>query len=351
MSSVADHQVAGAASAAEATPGVAVVVLNWNDADATLRCLDALATSDYRNHRVIVVDNASADGSAQRVAVAAPDAELIINDANLGFTGGVNVGIRRAMETGADYVWLLNSDAITARDVLGRLVEAAEADPRIGLVSPVFHDPEHPENVEFCLARFDAASRTASQTADPAQARDWARNHSDEIVLIGTALLIRRSLIETIGVLDPQFFAYVEDVDYALRCHAAGFRTIALADVVVLHKFKQPVETPSSVAPYLHYFITRNYLLLWRKLPGSPWLHKASLWFLRQRLAQIARMPGQNAAIEAVLAGLWDGVRGIGGPYRPERRPPRWLRATLGRHPGFFLALLDGGRSARPETH
>ncbi len=347
MGQAADHAVAGDTAATRATPRVAIVVLNWNDADATLHCLNALAGSDYPNQFVIVVDNASIDGSAQRLAAAAPQAELLVNDANLGFTGGVNVGIRRAIETGADYVWLLNSDAVTSPDVLGRLVEAAEADPRIGLVSPVFHDPDHPENAEFCLARFDAASRTVIQTADPAVARGWQQARPDEVVLIGTALLLRRALIEAIGVLDPQFFAYVEDVDYALRCHAAGFKAIALPDAVVLHKFKQPVGTPPSVAPYLHYFITRNYLLLWRKLPGSTWLRKASLWFLRQRLAQIARMPGQDAAIEAVLAGLWDGVRGVGGPYRPERRAPFLLRATLGRHPRFFLALLDGGRHAR----
>jgi GT2 family glycosyltransferase len=322
------------------SPKVAIVVLNWNDAQATLACLASVERMDYPNRSVIVVDNASTDGSARRFDDR--DVDLVLNQTNLGFTGGVNVGIRRAMDTGADYVWLLNSDATTRPDVLSQLVAAAEADPRIGLVSPVFHDPDRPDTPDVCLARFDPSARIATQTADPDEAGHWQQDYPDQVVVLGTALLIRRALIEAIGVLDPQFFAYVEDVDYCLRCHAAGFRVVAVPDAVVLHKFKQPIENPGGVPAYLHYFITRNYLLLWRKLPSPRFIRKASLWFLRQRLAQIVRMRGQKGAIDAVLAGVWDGLRGIGGPYQPSRRAPWWLRATLGQHAAFWLDLIDG---------
>lgn len=322
-------------------PLVAVVVLNWNDAEATLRCLRSLAGTSYPRWRVIVVDNASIDGSAQRVAAAAPDALLIRNPVNLGFTGGVNAGISRALQDGADYVWLLNSDAVVPPDALARLVAAAEADQRIGLVSPVFHAADRPDVPEHCLAIFDPQARFASQTADPAQAAVWQRTCPHRVLLLGTALLVRRDLLRAIGPLDPQFFAYVEDVDFSLRCHAAGFKAVALPDVVVLHTFKQPVEAPATVAPYVHYFMSRNYPLLWRKLPGPVWWRKSSLWFLRQRLAQIVRMRDQPRAVEAVIAGLWDGVRGRGGAYDPDRRPPALLRLLLGRGAPFWLALLD----------
>lgn len=322
-------------------PRVAIVILNWNDAGSTLVCLDALQATDYPNFATIVVDNGSTDGSVGRLRdVAAID--LVTNPTNLGYTGGVNVGIARAMAAGADYVWLLNSDATTKPDVLSRLVAAAEADERIGLVSPVFRDPDESAVMEFCLGRFDPDGRQASQTTDAATAEAWQRDYPNQVVLLGTALLIRRRVIETIGTLDPNFFAYVEDVDYCLRAHAAGFRAVAVPGAVVGHKFKQPIENPDGVPAYLHYFITRNYLLLWRKLPAPVWLRKATLWFLHQRLSQIARMPAVPAAIDAVLAGLWDGMRGVGGPFDPDRKAPWLLRMTLGRHPAFFLALIDG---------
>ena len=338
------------ASIQPAQPRVAIVILNWNDTPATLACLDALRATGYANYTTIVVDNGSTDGSVDRLrGIAAID--LITNPTNLGYTGGVNAGIGRAMAAGADYVWLLNSDATTQPDVLARLVATAESDERIGLVSPVFCDPDDPSAMEFCLGRFDPAARQASQTADAPTAAAWQRDDPAGVVLLGTALLIRRRVIETIGMLDPDFFAYVEDVDYCLRAHAAGFLAVAEPAAVVGHKFKQPIENPAGVPPYLHYFITRNYLLLWRKLPPPVLWRKATLWFLHQRLSQIQRMPGIPSAIDAVLAGLWDGVRGVGGPYRPNRKAPWPLRLAFGRFPGFWLALIDGrnpfGRPAR----
>ncbi len=267
---------------------------------------------------------------------------LLRNGENLGFTGGVNTGIRHALALGADYVWLLNSDATTGPDVLQTLVQTAEADPAIGLVSPVFHDPDAPDRAEFCLGLFDPRARIASQTADPATAARWQTQHPDKVLLLGTALLIRRRLIETIGGLDDRFFAYVEDVDYSLRSTAAGFRNVAVPDAVVYHRFKEPVGKPLSVPPYLHYFMSRNYPLLWRKLPGPFLLRKAMLWFLRQRLLQIARMPDHAAAVDALLSGLWDGLLGRGGPYRPDRHMPWPLAAILGRFPRTWICLLDG---------
>jgi GT2 family glycosyltransferase len=322
-------------------PKVAIVILNWNDVQATMACLDAVHATDYGNYSIIVVDNGSSDGSAACLREV-ETIDLITNHTNLGYAGGANVGIDRAMRMGADYIWLLNSDAITLPDVLGRLVAEAEADPRLGLVSPIFCDPDEPDAIEFRLGRFDPEARQASQTTDPAVAAEWQRDYPDQVVVLGTALLIRRRVVEVIGALDSTFFAYVEDVDYCLRAHAAGFSVKAVPGALVGHKFKQPVERPDSVPPYLHYFMTRNYLLLWRKLPGPMLMRKSIIWFLRQRLAQIERMRAAPDAVEAVLAGFWDGIRGVGGPYRSIRSAPWWLRAVLGRHTGFWLRLLDG---------
>lgn len=317
-------------------------MLNWNDGDTTLACLRALARTRYDRLTTIVVDNGSHDGSADRIAAEMPAVRLVRNPVNLGFTGGVNTGIRAAMDLGADFVWLLNSDALTGPDVLARLVDVAQADPAIGLVSPVFNDPDAPDRLEFCLGRFDPRSRVADQTTDPAVAARWMAQEPDRVLLIGTALLVSRRLIETIGMLDDRFFAYVEDVDYSLRSTAAGFRNVAVPDAVVGHKFKEPVQRPDSVPPYLHYLITRNYLLLWRKLGGPFLFSRAMLWFVRARLLQMARMPDQHAAIEALLAGLWEGWLGRGGPYRPKARMPRPLAALLRWCPRGWVCLLDG---------
>lgn len=320
-------------------PLVYVVVLNWRDSAATFACLEALGSSTWPNLRVVVVDNASTDGSADTLATM-DTIDLVRNPVNLGFTGGVNTGLRHALSRGADYIWLLNSDATVAPDTLSLLVAAAEADPSIGLVSPVFHDPDDPARVEVLLARFDPLARYASQTTDPAEAAVWLRDHPDQVVLLGTALLVRRALAESIGGLDERFFAYVEDVDYSLRAIAAGFRNVAVPEAVVGHRFKAPLEDPSGVPPYLHYYITRNYLLLWHKLPGSLW-RKGTWWFLLRCFAGLKRLRDDRVGRDALLAGLWDGLRNIGGPYDPARRMPLLPRAVI-RLVGPFLVAAPG---------
>jgi GT2 family glycosyltransferase len=322
-------------------PLVVVVILSWREPDVTVACVRAVRELDYANIRIMVVDNGS-DAAAIEVLSKLDGIVLLRNATNLGFTGGVNVGLRHAIELGAEYVWLLNNDAVSSPDTLRKLVTMAEADPRIGLVSPVIHDPDEPEKSLFCLGLFDRRALGTTQTDDPDQARRWLAEQPDNTVIFGTALLVSRRLFGSIGGLDDNFFAYLEDVDYCLRCHAAGFRVAVCFDAVIYHGVKEPVRDPDSCPPYVHYYISRNHALLWRKLSGSVRLFAtASVWFLRQRLLQIERMPNNRAAVEALLAGLWDGLLGRTGAYNPQRRPPWLLRRSLGRYPGAVIRLLD----------
>jgi GT2 family glycosyltransferase len=192
-------------------PAVTAVILNWNNVAATRACLRSLAALEYENLSILVVDNASSDGSADELANDGR-VELIRNRTNLGFTGAANTGIRHAMRRRPDFVRLVNSEAVAAPQVLRQLVDAAARDDRAGLLSPVFRDPES-GRPEWLASRFDPVARIATQTDDPAAAAEWRQFCPDQIVLLGTALLMSRSVIDTIGELDEQFFAYVEDVD------------------------------------------------------------------------------------------------------------------------------------------
>jgi GT2 family glycosyltransferase len=322
-------------------PPVAIVLLNWNDAHQTLECLKALRYLDYGNARRVVVDNGSTADALQPM-MARQDIELLRNEVNLGFAGGVNTGLRHAFAAGADYAWLLNTDALPAPDALRKLVTMAEAEPSLGLLSPVLHDHGERQKPNACFGLFDRRSLGTTQTENPDQARRWLAEQPYNIIAFGTALLVRRQLFETIGGFDESLFAYAEDVDYCLRCTEAGFRAGFCFDAVVWHSFRDPVGDPAASPPYLHYYMSRNYLLLWRKLSGPRLLFaRAGLWLLRHRLVLIERMHASQPGVDAVLAGLWDGLLGRGGAYDPARRAPWWLRLTLGRHPHAFLRLLD----------
>ena len=114
-------------------PAVVIVLLNWNGWRDTHACLGSLAGLDYPNYEVVVVDNASTDGSEAELRKRHPKLTLLQSGANLGFAGGNNVGLRSALAHGAEYVWLLNNDTLVEPDALSELVGKMQREPDLGL--------------------------------------------------------------------------------------------------------------------------------------------------------------------------------------------------------------------------
>ena len=304
-----------------AAPLVYIVVLNWNSGEDTLRCLASLERQDYANVRLLVVDNGSTDGSAARLRGLGARITLIESETNLGYTGGNNLGIARAMAEGAAYIWLLNNDAIVAPDTLARLIAVAEADPGIGLLSPLVCDDQDRALVHFAGGRFDLGAPRYTPTEDLAEGRAWQAADPGRMALWGTAMLARRALVEKIGPLDERIFAYWEDIDYSIRSALAGFRNVMVFDAVIFHAAKPTIRSPKEVKPYYFYFMTRNEILMWRKFCPPVKFLKSVRWTILRQSRQIARMKDSPAHVDAVLDGIWDGLRGKGGGYqRAENR-------------------------------
>ncbi len=107
--------------------------MNWNGKEDTVKCIDSLHKVTYPDFTILISDNASTDGSVDLLKHRYPDIEVIVNEKNLGFAGGNNTAIRRALQNGSDYVLLLNNDTEVDPRFLSELVKAAEADPAIGI--------------------------------------------------------------------------------------------------------------------------------------------------------------------------------------------------------------------------
>ena len=318
------------------SPVVCVVILCWNSYADTARCIAAVRAQTYTPCRILVIDNGSADGSAARLRGHA-EIELVALTHNTGYTGGNNIGMAHAFAQGADYVWLLNGDAIAEPPTLATLVAHAEADPTLGLVSPLLR--AQAGEVVFACARFDLAIPAYQPTEDVTEAMAWHAAAPDRIVLHGTALLIRRALWERIGGLDDAFFAYWEDVDYSIRAALAGFRNTTVFTAAVGHDPKPSKTAPDSIRPHVYYYVARNEILLWRKHAGGARRLKALLWNLSAHLHQVALMPAYRDGVEAILAGLWVGWRGRSGP-RGGGGMPQPLRGLLRSAPALWVALL-----------
>lgn len=224
------------------TREVSVIVVSYNARNVLERCLSAL---DAERFEVIVVDNASADGSPDLVRDRFPEMTLLDAGGNVGFGAANNLGMQRA---GGRYVALVNSDAWAVDDGLDVLVEFAKRDPRHGIVGPrlLNEDGTVQQSVRgfptvwrlcteyFFLRKLARSSRTFNAFYgggfDYATVRDadW---------LMGAALVVRRELIDEVGGFDERFFLFSEEVDLCLRIRQAGWEIRHMPQVTILHHF------------------------------------------------------------------------------------------------------------------
>lgn len=222
-------------------PRVSVIVLNWNGWRDTLECLYSLGRLDYPNHEVMVVDNCSTDDSVARIREAYPDVMLLQSGANLGFAGGNNVGIRYALKRDADYVWLLNNDTVVEPNALRALVDIASEDAGVGAVGSVLYYADERDRIQaYGGGRVSLWSGMSRHFTAPVQGERLC-------YLVAASLLVRREVLERVGLLDDNFFMYWEDTEYSFRIRKAGYRLAVAPRSRVWHKESAALSKRSAV--------------------------------------------------------------------------------------------------------
>jgi GT2 family glycosyltransferase len=279
------------------------VVLNWNGGDDTPVALASLAGID-----TICVDNGSTDGSDADVERRFPAVELIRTGANLGFAGGNNVGIRRALERGADWIVLVNNDAVVEPGLAAALENAAVSRPDAGILAckVLFEDGA---TVMYAGASFNAwlgYSGKREGWGEP----DRFHTVRDVVRADGAAIAVSREALDRVGLLDEDLFAYVEDVDLSLRVRAAGLAVVFVPSAVVRHKGS--ASTGGNASTTNMYYSTRNTIaVVERHRPLPPGLRALRRGVVvGTHLAQALSHPDRRAAARAVLSGWRDARAG-----------------------------------------
>jgi GT2 family glycosyltransferase len=272
------------------------VVLNWNGGDDTLAALASLAGIE-----TICVDNGSTDGSDDTVAQRFPDVELLRLHENRGFAGGNNAGIRRALERGADWVLLLNNDAVAEPGIGDALLRAAAARPDAGLLAckVLFEDGR---TVQYAGATFNAVLGYSGRPRGHGEP-DTFHAGGDTGRADGAAMAISRAAAEH-ALLDEKLFAYVEDVDLSLNVRANGFAVVFVPDAVVRHKGS--ASTGGTSSTHNLYYDTRNTILVAERYRPLPVRWPRRLVVVTAHLVQAARHPNRSEAVQAVLEGWRD---------------------------------------------
>ena len=241
----------------ESSVELAVVVLDWDGGDETLRCLESVAASSGLRPRMILVDNASASPVIDQAQRRIPGLEVYRNSANLGYSGGNNIGLRAALDAGAEYVLVLNNDARVFPETLREMVEVARADDAIGAVGARVLLEEEPSRLWMAWGEVTFGQSLVRLAGRGDRDAVGYRRQRDVAWVSGCAILMTRRALERVGLFDEAYFAYHEEVDWCARVREAGMRVVYAGEAAVVHRG----EGSSGEGDYVsrkQYFASRN---------------------------------------------------------------------------------------------
>ena len=292
-----------------------VVVLHFGDPEDTRACLRSLAGSHQPAAPLVVVDNGTRTLTAADVTALVPAAQFLALPENLGFAGGCNVGLRRALAAGAESVVLLNNDAQVAPDCLEALRQAADGS-RVAAVGAKVLSATDPSrlwaawgNLTWRAALVEMVGR-----GEPDGPRFNTTHDVDTVP--GTVMLLTRAALDDVGFFDERFFAYHEDLDWCTRARARGWRICFAPNARATHRGEGSFAVRGHATP-ARYLAARNSVLFARKHGNfGQRLQLALTVGLSLPLASFQlRRRGQGDAAALLVRGYWDGVLGRDVPY------------------------------------
>ncbi len=250
------------------TSHVTVIILNWNGRELTLQCLRSLSALDYPDYDIVVVDNASSDGSARAVREAFPGVTVVENESNLGFSGGNNRGIELALDRGADYVLLLNNDTTLVHPgFLSLLVAYLEDNRDAAAVGPLVLYPRS-DLVWSAGGRLHLALGLCSHMGKNRPVGLLTAREPYRVDYVpGCCMLIRSGAVAEVGQLDPDYFLYFEDLDWCCRAARHGYRCMIYPVAAIYHEKSGTSGEAGTdrLSPTQAFFFARNGILFARK--------------------------------------------------------------------------------------
>lgn len=240
-------------------PLVSIITINYKQSAVTNDLIESLQKLTWPNVEVLIVDNNSGE-DCNYINTAYINTKLIKSNANLGFAGGNNLGIK---ESKGDYILLLNNDTIVAPGFIDPLVARLESDESIGAVSPKIKYYEQPDTIQYAgftsmnplTLRMNAIGFKQTDSEEFKNSRETHFAH-------GCAMMVKREIIESVGMMPENYFLYYEEHDWSSLIKRAGYKIWFEAKSVVLHKESMSVQKNSTLKTY---YLNRNRILYMRR--------------------------------------------------------------------------------------
>jgi len=292
---------------------VKVIILNFNLVEYTIECLKSLQKVDYPQYDILVVDNGSTDNSVARLKESFPLVEIYSTGENLGYTGGMNAGLKRAISDAPEYILALNPDTEVHASFLGLLVDAMERNPNAAGACGTIYTYHSKNRVWYAGGRMIpwrglAVHDLLDQTLDHS-----ILGEPQKVTFItGCVILFRTRLLEDVGLEDERFFMYLDDIELSARILKKGYELLYVPRAIVYHRVLGEKESPFK----LYYSVRNRFLLINTGFSGFI-RHVARVYFLCAISAKIlVWYVTRPTFAQAATMGLMDYFKGNLGKGR-----------------------------------
>jgi len=287
---------------------VAVLILNWNSYQETINCINKLKKSTYKYYSIIIVDNNSDDDSFEQIKKDFPGYEYIYSKKNLGYAGGNNLGIKKALENKADLIWILNNDTIPLPDTLENLVDTFIQYPDVGVAgSLILNTNKNTDNTyhytfgKLCLERGGQAIHLNKPELIKEDIYDVG-------YVNGASIMFRPSVVKKVGLLPEEYFLYYEETEWCYRAQKAGWRTVINP--------KSKIYQPSyPLYPRQAFYLIRNRFIITNRLNGKGYIYIFVTAYQWIKTFLFNKEKRNFKIVYATIMGLVNGILGKKGKY------------------------------------
>lgn len=236
---------------------VCIIVLNWNGKQDTLTCLQSIQNVSYPHLETIVVDNGSSDDCATVITREFPNVILLQSEKNLGYAGGNNLGIKYGLAKGYDFFFILNNDTIVDQKVIENFLKGFDTHPDAGILGAKTYLMDEPDKLDHLGGVWDPKALSFQLVGLGARDKELWQKPLELDYVCGAAMMIRRSVLESLGLPHEPFFLYWEESDFCFQAKAQGFKVMSCPDAKVWHKSGASMANRA----FQKYFFHRNRLL------------------------------------------------------------------------------------------
>ncbi|PJI09729.1 MULTISPECIES: glycosyltransferase family 2 protein [Clostridium] len=250
-------------------PKIFIIILNYNSYDDTIECIKSLKDIDYSNYNIVIVDNLSTDDSYLKLKNKLKGYNIIEADSNLGYASGNNIGIRYALNNGAEYVCILNSDVVVEKDFLKKLVGKMSENSKIGIAGSCICDYYKRDIIQGMGARINLYFAAARRNFKGENYNEIEKKDVFVDYVEGACFLIKREVFEKIGLIPENYFLFFEETEFCTRTLKAGYKIVSVYSSRVYHKGSATINKFGGLS---YAYLNRNRVIFVRR--NSKWYQK-----------------------------------------------------------------------------